>query len=456
MHASGTARPRSGKTLVLFALVLPGLLGVLTLVLDGGLLMVGQRQAQNAADAGATAAAWELLQNRAGSATATAQTYVQQYHALASAQVTVNVPPLQGPFAGQARYVEVVVAHPVTTAFSPAVTGQSSYPVRARAVAGYEYVAGQAALAILNPTAVPGLSLSGNATLQVNGSVLVNSTGAGLDENGGSVNLGSPAYAVSVGSSALLQVTGLRVVGGVNDPSRIQNTTSGGAQPLRAGVSPSPDPLRNVATPTAANGVNLTPRGGVSLTSGTTTLQPGVYDYISISNTAVVTFQPGIYVLKATRANALVITGNTVVTGNGVMFYNTGSNYLQNGAGSYDALDGESSPPAADGPTFGNISIDGNTVTLQGLNDPDSPFNGMLIYERRRNPMGITLQGKGATKTILGGTIYAKWSNMQLSGQGTFNNQFYVGSLALGGQGTLVVNSVNQNFGKSPEVFLVE
>ena len=72
---------------------------------------------------------------------------------------------------------------------------------------------------------------------------------------------------------------------------------SGGSNPLHAGGVSSPDPLVNLAVPSAATGVDLTPRGGVSLTGGTTTLQPGVYDYISISNTANVTFAPGVYIL---------------------------------------------------------------------------------------------------------------------------------------------------------------
>ena len=66
----------------------------------------------------------------------------------------------------------------------------------------------------------------------------------------------------------------------------------------------------------------------------------------------------GIYILKATQATALNITGNTTVTGNGVMFYNTGSNYLQNGAGYYDALDGQNVLPAPDSPALCGRTFD--------------------------------------------------------------------------------------------------
>src|SRR5262245_26816670 len=88
---------RSGKVLVLFVLLLPVLLGLLGLVLDGGLLMAAQRHTQNAADAGAMAAAMDLLRGKSTStATATATTFVQDHNGLSAAAVTVNIPPQSG------------------------------------------------------------------------------------------------------------------------------------------------------------------------------------------------------------------------------------------------------------------------------------------------------------------------------------------------------------------------
>src|SRR5438128_10845740 len=53
---------RPGKVLVLFAFLLPMLLGTTGLVIDTGLLLAAHRQAQNAADAAALAAALQLFQ----------------------------------------------------------------------------------------------------------------------------------------------------------------------------------------------------------------------------------------------------------------------------------------------------------------------------------------------------------------------------------------------------------
>jgi len=130
---------RAGSVLPLFAILLPVLCGMLGLVLDIGLLFAAHRQVQTAADAAALAAAVDLRAGKtAGSASATASQYVQ-YNGLPAAAVTVNLPPQQGPYAGNARYVEVVVSHSAGVWFIQ-VVGAASPTVSARAVAGYETV----------------------------------------------------------------------------------------------------------------------------------------------------------------------------------------------------------------------------------------------------------------------------------------------------------------------------
>src|SRR5947209_3693538 len=66
-----------GKTLILFAFTLPMLLGMIGLVIDGGLLMATYRQAQNAADAAATAAAMDKFRGATDdAATTTANSFM--------------------------------------------------------------------------------------------------------------------------------------------------------------------------------------------------------------------------------------------------------------------------------------------------------------------------------------------------------------------------------------------
>lgn len=449
-------RPRSGKIIVLVALLLPVLFGMIGLVIDSGMLMATHRQAQNAADAAALSAAMDKLRGRSDATmTQQANTYVQQYNGLGDATLELFIPPREGPFAGNPRYVEAVVTTPAKVWFMQVLGQGPARTVRARAVAGYKPVSSALAAAVLDPTAVPGLSVGGGAALFVNGRLAVNSPGAGYDESGNPVDLGYPRYAAATGSGSIVQAADIQVVGGVDTPANFRNLPGQSGSPLHAAALSAADPLRSLPTPDASNVPDLTRRGGVSLTSGRTTLRPGVYDYIEIRNNATVTFLPGIYILKATRASALTITGGAKVTGDGVMFYNTGSNYLTNGAGYYDALDGENPPPPADNATFGDVTINARDVYLRGLDDPDSPFDGMLFYQRRANTKTISFQGGGANSDFLG-TVYAKWANLKLAGQGTYEGQFLVGTLSVSGQANVTINYADTKLGKVEQVFLVE
>src|SRR5262249_13811494 len=100
---------RAGKILVLLAVLLPTLMGIIGLVVDGGLMMADYRTLQHAADAAATAAAMNLkLGKDAGTATATAIEVIQISNSMPSVSVTVNIPPSNGLFAGLANHVEVI------------------------------------------------------------------------------------------------------------------------------------------------------------------------------------------------------------------------------------------------------------------------------------------------------------------------------------------------------------
>src|SRR5665811_191390 len=81
---------RSGKAMFLFVLVLPVLLGMLGLVLDGGLMMVASRQARNAAYAAARAAALDKLRGATdATALATANSFLTT-NGLSGVTLTLN------------------------------------------------------------------------------------------------------------------------------------------------------------------------------------------------------------------------------------------------------------------------------------------------------------------------------------------------------------------------------
>src|SRR5262249_31601370 len=129
--------------------------------------------------------------------------------------------------------------------------------------------------------------------------------------------------------------------------------TSNTDRPVLARVPIAPDPLTNpnytLPTPTTSSpGVAVvnTNYGDVNVSNGqTVTLNPGIYSSIKVTG-GTVTFNPGIYVLSPPKnaTNTFQISGGTL-TGNGVMFYNTGSDYTPS-SGAPDSSDGSATPNA--------------------------------------------------------------------------------------------------------------
>jgi Flp pilus assembly protein TadG len=433
-HPGGS---RSGKALVMFALLTPVLLGMVGLTVDGGLLLVLYRQTQNAADAAALAAAVDLLKGKSsGVATATAQTYVQTYNNMSSATVTVNIPPSTGPHAGNGAYAEAIVTYPYQTSFIQIVGGNSTQNVTARSVAGYEAVAAGEGVITLgqNPQGGKGIQVSSSSTLSVNGAVTVNAQGSSALDDQGNI------YAQDV-----------NVSGGATNAANVQSYPSGGGpSPLEqnTGVN-EPDPLANLAAPSTASAgtytVVNTNYGNASVGNGqTVTLSPGIYTSIKITG-GTVTFNPGIYVIQGGQGGTgLNITGGTV-TGSGVMFYNTSATY--NPATGVDATTKNGD--------FASINISSGGVQLSGLSDSTSPYNGLLFFQDRANTNTISIQG-GSSGAQVTGTTYAPTANLQISGQGTWNSQFIVNQMSITGGGNVTINYAGQNLGKANQVFLVE
>jgi Flp pilus assembly protein TadG len=490
------------------------LLGMVGLVIDSGLLLAARRQAQNAADAASTAAATDLLGGKSeDEARATATEFVKVHNGLTNApDPVVNIPPASGPYQGEPGYVEVIVSNPLQTFLIHLLPGVSQEnTVRARAVGGFEPITAGAGVAVLNPF-VTGLTVGGQATLRVQGLVIVNSEGKGVDANNLPVGTGENYYAGRAGSNSPAYATKFHVVGGVDWPANFRNIDPASTAPaLYCGQIPIPDPLLTLPTPVAgtgngantAGGVIDVPRGspvatntnlmpydplGVNkvLSPGSTgfetslfaglpymVLHPGIYTSIEITGGNVL-FKPGIFVIKPNpnTQTALKVTGGNVIA-KGIMFYNTGHNYVA-ATGEPDVNDGDKKPPKWGGTDwdfaeFGTITINaGMEFSPIDLDDPvlyaeyqasgtipDEMFNGMLFYQRRRDTVGLDIQGS-SSEGMLSGTLYAKWAHVKLAGQGTYDAQFVVGSMEITGSGVVTIDYAGKKLGKAPQVFLVE
>lgn len=454
-HILGSARhlqqhTRRGTVLIVTAIGAAAMVGMLLLIVETGMVMDTRRRAQNAIDSGALAAAQALVRQMSStSATADAQQFIQQHNSITGGTVTLHMPPATGPYAGRYGYCEAIMQmHSANTLFS-SFTGTAAPTIHARAVAGYRQVSSPEMIIALDKRCSPGLNCVGNGQLLIDGGVITNSQGWGVDEHGASVAGAINGYAGNIGSNGTFRGRSFRICGGVNNPAGFLPWIAGGDQPLRCRVPLVPDPLIHLPTPTVSTGVIATSRGRVQISSTgyTGTLQPGIYSEINISG-GNVTFQPGIYVITG---GELKITGGNVVA-NGVMFYITLKDYNPS-TGLPDSLDGETLPPTNNAQR-GGITVTSN-ATLRALNNPSSPFHGMLFYLRRINDSAVTVAGNATAGQVVG-TIYSKWSQLTLTGQGVFNTQFVIGNVKWSGNGNMTISPTGYEFAKAGLVYLVE
>jgi hypothetical protein len=421
---------------------------------------------RHAADAAATAAAVDLmLEKSTHTASTTAEQYVRDLNALNQATVQANIPPASGAYAGRSGFVEVIAEHPYQTKVIHLVGASQTPVVRTRSVAGTVPSTSGAAIVVLDPSPpavsvgvtlplalnfpaiLGGLEVEGLGTVSVDGAVLVNTAWGGVDEEGNPAGETSgPPYGISC--MPLLPLTrirarDIRVVGGVDRVENYAPWTTGQSSPLKANRLPVPDPLADVPVPsdsTDPGNVDTTLRGGVRVTGlpllgPPTILSPGTYEYIEVVSGNVV-FQPGIYLIRGKSpltSAALSVVGGTV-TAEGVLFYITDSATFEPAGGLPDQAD--NSVPAAPQTAALTPSVVINAALpgcrLTPLASPGSPFDGLLIYQRRQDfrPIVFVCQNLIGSTTI-SGTVYAKRGHFIFAGDGTHDLRIAAGSVRL-------------------------
>jgi Ca2+-binding RTX toxin-like protein len=255
---------------------------------------------------------------------------------------------------------------------------------------------------VLDPTAGGALSLSGNASISVAGTVVVDS---------------SSKTALTASGNASVKAGSIEVVGGV---SKSGNATLSPAP--KTGVAVETDPLTSLAVPVAST-LGLSNQGTVTLSGNSTkTISPGIYSQITVSGNASLTMKPGDYILAG---GGLTVSGNASISGSGVVIFNDGS--------AYNATTG------SDGGTYGSITLSGNGA--YALSAPTTgAYAGLLIFQDRSNSRALTLSGNSTLGTS--GAIYAQKAALALSGNapnGTSQQQvlsFVVDTMTLSGNST--------------------
>jgi Putative Flp pilus-assembly TadE/G-like len=351
MRPGFDARASSGQVMVLVAMGLVTLIGFAALAVDVGQFWTARRDLQTAADAAAVAGAIALRVNGNAAAAADTATAANGFtNGDQGVTVTVNNPPAGGSYAGNPKYVEVVVSRP-EPAYFMRVLGYDTVNVSARSVAAS--MNGPACVYALDPSVSGAITISGSSSVSLSCGVIDDSNDStALNSNGG---------------ATLTTTADIGVAGGYSG--------SGFSPTPVTRIAPAPDPLSYLQAPSvgSCDYTNL----HVGTTKGTTYLNHGVYcGGIQVSGNNPVVFNPGLYILDG--GGLKVTASNANISGTGVTFYNTQG---------YSA--------------YGPIALSGSNQA--NLSAPTSgPYAGILFYQDRSIPVG----SKGSTITGSSGSTF--------------------------------------------------
>jgi hypothetical protein len=239
---------------------------------------------------------------------------------------------------------------------------------------------------ILDPTADGALTVSGNATINVTGSIVVNS---------------NSSSALTVNGNPTLTAASIPVVGNVHESGHPTFSPA----PV-TGAAAVADPLANLAPPSTSGMTNY---GAAKITGNSTqTLQPGIYSEITISGKASVTLSPGVYLIEG---GGFTVSGNASVTGTGILIYNTGSKYPNSGG------------------TYGAIKLSGNS-TVELSPATSGVYAGVVIDQDPNDTQTVDI---GSDISLASGWLYAPKAPVVLSGHAQFTGSLDVDLLTLSG-----------------------
>lgn len=236
---------------------------------------------------------------------------------------------------------------------------------------------------VLNQTASGALTISGNAQLNVAGTLQVDS---------------SSASAVNLSGNADVAAAKTLIVGG--------DQVSGNADFKHAPTTHA----AYVANPLA---VLAAPSGGTSFAAvnlsgnSTQTINPGVYPSITVSGNAKLVLNPGIYIIGSggvTASGNGTITGGTAAGGQGVLIYNNGA-----------------------------LTVSGNaSVNLTAYSTGD--YAGLAIFQAQTDASAVTVSGN-ANLNLNGSFLYDAnvQSMVTISGNAQIEASMVVNELTISG-----------------------
>ncbi len=407
-----------GQAIILIALAIVGLLGLTALAVDGGNAYSERRRAQNAADTTALDAALAKVRGQdmlaEGLARASSNRYTDSDPTAGSSSPDVNVeiynPPISGPYAGDAEYVQTIITATVKTYFGR-VLGITEVTNRVEAVAR-----------AVPPTVVPpwfghaivGLSPDACKAVTYQGNAGATLTGGGIFVNSNCSGGGNQAAFFNNSGAAALNTPGICSVGSVTyAPGAINLTNGGSILTGPANCPPSEYPVTQYVFPNAVctgdaalSGNNMTPGNW----NGNLAPPPGPDKTLNLA--------PGMYCVDSFDLHS----GDTVNGDEVIIVVRTGTVTWNGGA---------------------NINL---TAPTSG------DFKGLLIYVPYENGSTVTIAGN--FNSTFTGTILAPASECKLLGTsgsvGQLSSQVICYTVYIGGESATNITYNAGNLWQAP------
>ncbi|MEY2818978.1 MAG: hypothetical protein RL275_2441 [Chloroflexota bacterium] len=358
----------SGQALILIVFAIIGLIGMTGLTVDGGIAFSDKRNAQNAADTAALAAGrmmirandWDVAQ-AAGFDLAANNGYNNNG---TTNIVQVVRPPIEGLYAGDDDYVQVLITSHVQTTFAR-VVGITEMTNYVNAVAK---VIPPTKVNMFEGNAVVGLSPDQCKAVKYQGNADTTLDGGGIY-----VNSDCPNTAFFNNSAAAeLTAPSLCAVGGITyEPSAIDIP----GDQIKTGCDAYDYPVPEYVMPLPECSGNATKTGS--------SMSPGNYSGAHFPPNGVTTLEPGVYCVDADFS----LNGGDTLTGSNVIIYMVDGDVTWNG---------------------------GATVNLSG--PTSGPFKNLLLYIPYDNEATVRLNGNSGS--TIEGTILAPASDITIDGTG--------------------------------------
>ena len=381
-----------GGVMAYMGIMLPVMLGITGLALDGSLWYAQKRSVQAIADTAAYSVVLEVQRSGDTNLAKTAAKADAVTYGLDEATgdtITFNIPPKYGTFANTAGYYEVIIERPATIFLAGLLV--DNFDTAARAVSG-----GGAAS---NPPCLLASDPSQKDAFKVNNGT-VSTTGCNIHVN--SID----GSALNVAKNGTLDADPIDVAGDYVNKGTITSVPTTGAGSVQ-------DPLADLPVP-SFSGCDY---NNVSYSGGTHDIHPGVYcGGISLSGDADITMQPGNYVITGSNGTTFSVSGQASVEGDGIMAY----------------FDGNTS-----------LSISGQgAIDLQASETESDPYAGILFFGDPMAAETTSHEVTGNGTSIFDGIMYFPTALAKINGNGNNSSNADISAvlareLRFGGNGTL-------------------